>query len=29
MVDPPGAFVMLGVMLMLMNVISERQARAA
>ncbi len=29
MVDPPGAFVMLGVMLMLMNVINERQAKAA
>ena len=29
MVDPPGAFVMLGVMLMVMNVINERQAKAA
>jgi electron transport complex protein RnfE len=29
MVDPPGAFVMLGVMLMLMNIINERQAKAA
>ncbi len=29
MVDPPGAFVMLGVMLMAMNIISERQAKAA
>ncbi len=29
MVDPPGAFVMLGVMLMVMNIINERQAKAA
>jgi Na+-translocating ferredoxin:NAD+ oxidoreductase subunit E len=29
MVDPPGAFVMLGVMLMIMNIINERQAKAA
>jgi electron transport complex protein RnfE len=29
MVEPPGAFVCLGVMLMLMNVISERSAKAA
>lgn len=29
MVDPPGAFVMLGVMLMLMNIISERSAAKA
>jgi electron transport complex protein RnfE len=29
MVEPPGAFVCLGAMLMLMNVISERSAKAA
>jgi electron transport complex protein RnfE len=29
MVDPPGAFVMLGTMLMLMNIINERSARTA
>ena len=29
MVEPPGAFVCLGIMLMLMNVISERSAKAA
>ncbi|MDJ0762127.1 MAG: electron transport complex subunit E [Myxococcota bacterium] len=29
MVDPPGAFVCLGAMLMLMNIISERSAKAA
>ena len=29
MVDPPGAFVMLGTMLMLMNILSERSAKAA
>ena len=28
MVEPPGAFVCLGIMLMLMNVISERSAKA-
>lgn len=29
MVDPPGAFVCLGAMLMLMNIIGERSAKAA
>ena len=29
MVDPPGAFVCLGAMLLLMNLISERSAKAA
>ena len=29
MVDPPGAFVVLGTMLMVMNIIAERSARAA